>query len=319
MKKITLTSIGILLLSSGCGPVVPLEVAMRQALITVFAGHHQPTPEPSLPSVYAPPPVLNLGFASGAPLPMPSTPPPCPELNEFAVVKDPATALIPGPPPMANYVMRSSGSYSFATASGTVPTTSGKLPASLALVQPAQPKAGTDQVNGTFHDYSLITVSGPGAYTAYGFRLAPDNPATPGILLTSLHWKDSVRGDFDFVPDQPLQFLPTPVAVGNTWSSAGSDPIDETSIQLNGSVSKRETVNACGVALDSFQVQISGTIVSPTFQLSWTAAYDIGTQFGGLILKEDVTLSGPDSVRSVGDIYTYKETSIIDNEPEFPH
>lgn len=312
MKKITLASIGILLLSSGCGPVVPLEVAMRQALITVFAGHHQPSPSPSLPPVYAPPPPLNLSFSTGAPLPAPSAPPPCPDLSEFAVVKDPATALISGPPPMASYVMRSSGTYSLAT-------TSGKLPTALALVQPAQPKPGTDQVNGSFQDYSLLTASGPSTYTAYGFRLAPNNPVTPGILLTALHWKDSVRGDFDFVPDQPLQFVPTPVAVGNTWSSAGADPIDQTSIQLNGKVSQRETVNACGVALDSFQVQISGTIVSPTFQLTWTANYDIGTQFGGLILKEDVTLSGPDSVHNVGDTYAYKETSIIDTQPEFPN
>lgn len=309
-KKITPTLVGILLLSSGCGPVVPLEVAMRQALITVFAGHHPPSPSPSLPAVYLPPPPLNLSFPATAPLALPS-PPPCPDLSQFAVAKDPATALVSGPPPMAAYVMRSSGTYSLATESG-------KLPATLALVQPAQPKAGTDQVNGAFQDYSLITAASPSAYTDYGFRLAPANP-TPGILLTSLHWKDSLRGNFDFVPDQPLQFMQTPVAVGNTWSSAGADPIDQTSIQLNGRVSKRETVNACGVALDSFQVQITGTIISPTFQLTWTADYDIGTQFGGLILKEDVTLSGPDRVRNLGDSYAYKETSIIDTQPEFPH
>jgi hypothetical protein len=313
VKKITLTSIGILLLSSGCGPAVPLEVAMRQALITVFAGHHQPSPSPSLPPVFAPPPPLNLNFPAGAPLPMPSAPPPCPDLNEFAVVKDPATALISGPPPMASYLMRSTGTYSLAS-------TSAKLPTTLALVQPAQPKSGTDQVNGAFHDYSLITASSPSAYTAYGFRLAPDNPATPGILLTSLHWKDSVRGDFDFVPDQPLQFVPTPVAVTTSpWTAAGTDPIDQTSVTLQGTIPKRETVNACGVALDAFQVHITGNIVSPTFQLTWTADYDIGTQFGGLILKEDVALSGPDSVRNAGDSYTYKETSIIDSQPEFPH
>lgn len=310
MRKSTLALFGIVLLGSGCGPTVPLEVAMRQAVITVFAGHHAPSPSPSLPPVFAPPPPLNLTFPTFTAMP-PPTATLCPDLNEFAVVKDPATQLISGPPPMASYVMRSSGTYSLASTSGQLPTT-------LALVQPAEPKAGTDQVDGAFHDYSLIVASSAESYTVYGFRLAPDNPATPGILLTSLHWKDSVRGNFDFVPDQPLQFLPTPVNNGNTWSSAGTDPIDQTSIQLNGKVA-RETVNACGVALDSYQVQISGTIVSPTFQLTWTANYDIGTQFGGLILKEDVTLSGPDSVRNLGDTYTYKETSIINTEPEFPH
>jgi hypothetical protein len=292
--------------------VVPLEVAMRQALITVFAGRHQPSPAPAPPAVFVPPPPLNLPFPAFQPAAMPSPPPTCPALSKFAVVKDPATALISGPPPMASYLLRSAGTYSLATASG-------KLPSALALTQPAQPVAGTDQVDGAYHDYSLITASSPSSYVAYGFRLAPNNTATPGILLTSLHWRDSVRGNFDFVPDQPLQFLPTPVApTSNPWTSAGTDPIDQTSVTLQGTIPKRETVNACGVALDSFQVHIAGNIVSPTFQLTWTADYDIGTQFGGLILAEHVALSGPDSVRNLGDQYAYDEISAIDEQPEFP-
>lgn len=309
--KITFCLLGILLLGSGCGPVVPLEVAMRQALITVFAGHHQPPALPSPPPVYAPPPPLNLSFPAEITPPAVAVPA-CAALSEFAVVRDPATALITAPPPPGTYRLRSSGTYSLAG-------TTGKLPSVLALSQPAPATSGTDQVDGAFKDYSLVTGSGPTSYTEFGFRLAPDNPGTPGILLTALHWRDSVRGDLDFVPGQPLQFLPTPVAVGNTWSAAATDPIDQTSIALQGSIPKRDTVNACGVALDSFQVHIAGDIVSPTFQLTWTADYDIGTQFGGLILAEHVTLSGPDRIRSLGDSYSYDETSIIDSQPAFPH
>jgi len=311
-RKSTLTLLGILLLSSGCGPTVPLEVAMRQALITVFAGHHPPSPSPSLPPAYAPPPPLNLGFQAYTP------PPPavfsCPDLSEFVVVKDPATALISGPPVLAQYLMRSSGKYSLGSVSGKLPTT-------IAIAQPAPPKPGNDQVDGAFQDYSLITGPSASAYTYYGFRLAPNNAATPGILLTSLHWKDPVRGSFDFFPDQPLQFLPTPVSpnTSNPWAASGTDPFDQTSVTLQGTVPKRVTINACGVPLDSFDVQISGNIVSPTFQLTWKADYYIGTQFGGLILGEHVTFSGPDRTRNLGDSYAYDETSTINVQPEFPH
>jgi hypothetical protein len=205
-------------------------------------------------------------------------------------------------------VMRSMGAYSLAS-------TKGALPSQLSLMRPDQPAPGSDQVDGSYVDYTLVTGFSATTYTEFDFRLAPNNSATPGLLLTGMKWRDSVRGNFDFVPQAPMQFLQTPVSINNSWQSAGWDPIDQTSVELQAQIPKKDTVNACGTPLDTYQVAITGTIISPTFQLSWTADYDIGTQFGGLILAEHVKLSGPDRVQNTGDSYAYDETSIINSVP----
>lgn len=183
------------------------------------------------------------------------------------------------------------------------------------LIQPGQPKRGTDQVDGSYYDYSMITGYSKTNYTQFNLRLANNNSATPGILVTSMQMRDPLRGDFTLVPAQPFQLLPTPVSVGLSWQAAATDPIEQTSIEFQANIPKKDTVDACGTPLDSFQVHISGNLVSPTFQLTWTADYDIGTQYGGLILAEHVNLSGPDSIRSPAETYTYDETSIINTQP----
>lgn len=300
---------------SACGPVVPTELAMRQVQIDVkYGAQHSATPAPTPGNVFTPP---SLNFATPEFVPLPpapvaSPPPPlCPALSAFAVPKEPATPVITGAPPKGMYVMRSSGTYSLAS-------TKGALPTSVFLVQPNDPVTGSDQVDGTFADYSLVEAQDQATYWGFDFRLAPGNTATPGILITAMHWRDKVRGNLDFFPEQPVQFLPTPVSIGNTWTAVGTDPIDQTSMTLQGSIPAKTTVDACGTALDSFDVHISGNIVSPTAQLTWTADYDIGTQFGGLTLAEHVTLSGPDSGQSPGDTYTYDATSTINSTPPAP-
>ena len=121
-----------------------------------------------------------------------------------------------------------------------------------------------------------------------------------------------MRGTLDFAPQQPMQLLQTPVAVNQSWQSAGWDPIGQASIALQASIPKKDTVNACGIALDSYQLAISANIVTPAAVLTWTGQYDIGTQFGGLILAEHVHYN------DVQNNYQYDETSIINEKPAFP-
>ena len=311
-RIVRLPIVVLVLLMTACGPTIPAELAMRQVQIDVRYGA---SPSPTPATVYAPPPAFNFPtpeFVPRPPAPVAGPPPPsCPALNQFAVPKDPATALIAGAPPKGAYVMRSGGTYSLGSSKGA-------LPASVQLLQPNDPVAGSDQVDGDFSDYSLVETVDQSTYWGFDFRLAPNNPATPGILITGMHWRDKVRGGLDFVPQQPVQFLPTPVSVSNTWSAVGTDPVDQTSMELQGSIPARATVDACGTPMDSFDVHITGTIVSPTMQLTWAADYDIGTQFDGLPLAEHVTLSGPDSNQGTGGIYSYDVTSWINAMPFAP-
>ena len=298
--------LGFAVLLAGCGPVVPLEIAMRQALVDVFYGSPHKAAPPAAPlPVYQPPPPFNFSY----PLPPPvyATAAACPALPELAVPKDVASAAIYGPPPVGRYVMRTKGTV----AQGIIKI---PLPLQLNLIRPDEPAAGTDQVDGAYHDYQLVTGFSANTYTEFDLRLAPDNAATPGILLTALKWHDPVRGNLDFEPQEPMQFLQTPVAINTTgWESAGWDPVAQASVEWTATIPKKDTVNACGVPLDAYQLAISGNIVTPSQVLTWNASYDIGTQFGGLILAEHVQFS------DVATGYSYDETSIIDSEPAFPH
>ena len=295
------------LLLAACGPTVPLQIAIRQALVDVFYGSPHKAAVATAPvPLYQPPPPLNFTYPIPSSYPV-ATAAPCAALAELAVPRDPATSYVSGPPPKGSYSMRSKGTVT----AGSIKNQ--PLPPQLSLIRPDRPLPGTDQVDGSYSDYALVTGYSATVYTEFDFRLAPDNAATPGILLTGLKWRDPVRGSLDFVPQQPMQFLQTPVAVNQSWEAAGWDPIDQASVELQASIPKKDTVDACGVPLDAHQLAISGNVVTPSLVLTWTASYDIGTQFGGLILAEDVQLSNVGSTT-----YSYDETSIINTKPALP-
>ena len=306
------------LMVAGCGPTVPLELAMRQQQVDVKFSGPLPSPSPATaPLAYTLPPPLNLSPALTVP---PATRPPasCPALAELAVPKDPATSgRIANPPPNGSYAMRSGGTYSLGPVNAT-PTTKGSLSPVLTNLRSDSPHPGSNSLDGAYQDYLVFLAHDFQNYWAFDLRLANNNQAAPGIEIVSMGWKDAVRGNFAFFPTVPMQFIKTPLAVGDSWNSAGVDPNNQTSVQISGSVPAKVTVNACGVALDAYQVHISGQIASPTIQLTWTADYDIGPQYGGLILAEHVQLSGPDRVRNAGDSYAYDETSIINTVPAKP-
>ena len=308
MKLRTAALAALALMVAGCGPTVPLELAMRQRQVDVKFAGPQASPSPVPPVAYNLPPPLNLGGIGAAPPPVTVQPSPCPALAELAVAKDPATAGIRNPPPSGSYLMRSGGSYQLGTTKGT-------LSPVLTNLRSDSPHPGSDSLDGPYQDYLVFLAHDFQNYWAFDLRLANDKPATPGVQIVSMGWKDAVRGDFAFFPTAPLQFIQTPLAIGNSWTSAGVDPNNETSVELSGSVPGKVTVNACGTALDAYQVHISGQIASPTLQLAWTADYDIGSQYGGLILAEKVQLSGTDSVQKSGAMYSYDETSIINTVP----
>lgn len=309
MKLSTAPLAALALTVAGCGPTVPLDLAMRQQQVDVKFAGPQASPSPAPPLAYTLPPPLNLSGVTAAAPPVTVQPSPCPALAELAVAKDPATSGIANPPPTGSYPMRSGGTFSLGS------SLKGTLSPVLTNLRSDSPHPGSDSLDGAYQDYLVFLAHDFQNYWAFDFRLANDKPGTPGIQLVSMGWKDAVRGDFAFFPTVPLQFIQTPLAIGNSWSSAGLDPNNQTSVQISGSVPAKVTVNACGVALDAYQVHIDGHIASPTLQLTWTADYDIGSQYGGLILAEHVQLGGPDSVRKSGDMYSYDETSIINSVP----
>jgi hypothetical protein len=78
----------------------------------------------------------------------------------------------------------------------------------------------------------------------------------------------------------------------------------------------RDHVDACGTVLDAWTVSVTGTIASAstTTNLAITATYHVATQFGGIIVADDVQLNGTDHGTSAA----YHDASVISTRPQDP-
>lgn len=63
---------------------------------------------------------------------------------------------------------------------------------------------------------------------------------------------------------------------------------------VRGTVTDKGRVNACGTPLDSWTVKVNGRLLGPAKDLTVTATYQVGTQFGGFVLADEVVISGTD-------------------------
>lgn len=81
---------------------------------------------------------------------------------------------------------------------------------------------------------------------------------------------------------------------GDTWNSAGIDLERGTSMVVQGLIESREIVDVCGEVYDTYRVAVSENSVDlSTGDSSGTPQddpniYNIATQFGGLVVREDV-------------------------------
>ena len=74
-------------------------------------------------------------------------------------------------------------------------------------------------------------------------------------------------------------------------------------------------LDICGQPLDSFVLELTdGRLISPRFDLSFAATYAVGTQYGGLVLRDTVAFAGTDA----GAGTSRTNTATITTEPAVP-
>lgn len=292
-------------LLTACGPTTHLDLQMRSVNVTVPrivtpavvivppATTPMPPALPVLPTWVAPPPALVT-----PPLVTPSGVA-CPTASSFAVPEHPATPMIAGYPAAANYVQRAQGSHgqpgALTSLAGTVAVKVVRLPSTSTAagqrvdswrVERRADKSTSVEV------YDLVHSS------------AADRALAPGIYLVGLAWDDPVRGKVSFQPvGNGLFILPDPVEVaqqpveGVAAQDAGvaTDPQSLTTLALTRSVLGRQRIDVCGKLVDTYTVDMTGTLVTRDAQWKVTWTQQLATAYGGIDVASSLAMSSPAS------------------------
>lgn len=311
-----------LLLATACaGPQRPVDLGLKEVPTDVVLGGHAspspaaaavPTPGPiALPppvSVVAlPPPTFTTGPEPAAPV-APPTAAPCPAADPLQAPAREAPPQVPAPPAKASYVFRDDGSYRISGAdarSGRFPATSRRLVGNVV------------RTSASSFSYDVAELLGDvTTTTTYDVMGSSPLPAAlpPGIYLKQVK---SVRGSSSstFAPAPELELAAFPLVRGASVTSSGVDPQSATSMQFTATVTGKARVDACGTPLDSWVLDLTkGKLLSPSQDLDFSATYAMGTQFGGLFLRERTVFAGTDGSEGV----SRSNTATITTTPALP-
>ncbi len=300
------------LVLAACGPIAPVDTDVKHAGANVFYGVPTPSPVPSLPPIIH---FLNPVQSFPAPveqppvLPQPAppspTPDPCPPLSPLSYPAKEATPAPVHPPAPGTYPFRHSGTLT------TNPGTAGQKVVPL-------PQSGTRQVTnvsavGSAQDFSFDVVdSYNSVVTTTSYHVYPQgatgallagNGVAPGLYIAGVVTKDpgDPSKDMTFTPLTPgVEIFPFPASPSATWRSAGTDPLGTTEVvgptatnpQGTGSVVDHTRVDACGTPIDAWQATMQGEAKyargGPNSTVEFTLTIDMATQYGGLIVGDNL-------------------------------
>lgn len=297
-------------LTAGCGgPDRPLKVGFKEVPSNVVLGaQSSPTPEaPTGPPsggvtiVYLPPPPSVVALP---PPPFqvpqrdrPSTPL-LPQPEQTCGVADPleppsreAPSTIPAPPADAAYLFRNDGTFEVSGADAR----RGRFPeVSLRTV-----KTTFESDDGLVFDFTVAEILGE-TTTTTGYRVlketalipAAEGSVEPGLYITSVETTDTSGQSSVFSPTPHLQVAALPLVRGAAVDARGVDPQTATTMSFTSTVTGKARVDACGTPLDSWTIELTGEVLSPTEDLDFQSTYALGTQYGGLLLRDTVAFAG---------------------------
>jgi hypothetical protein len=291
------------LLAAACaGPQHHVDIGFKEVPSDVVLGAHAtPTTAPSTgvqpahtESVAPPPPAVvalpppTFEVASGPPLPT-SSPVACATADPLQAPAREAPPSISAPPAKASYVFRTVGTYSTSGADarkGAFPTTSVRTVGNIVRSSSSSFSYDVSELLGT--------VTTTTTYDVVGASLLP--AAQPAGLYLEQVRSVSGASTSTFTPSPELELASFPLVRGASVSAKGVDPQTATTMQFTSTVAGKTRVDACGTPLDSWVLDLTaGKLLSPSDNLDFTASYDVGTQYGGLFLRDRSDFRGTDS------------------------
>jgi hypothetical protein len=290
---------------SACGPEPQLRLHMRTVSVTVprLVAPAVELVAPSAPAAVELPPLPPASVVlpparpvetSTTAVPAAVDRDPCPTAAPLAVPRAPASPTVESPPAPQTFLQRATGTFRSAATEGSldgsVEVTITELPATTTLAGQAVKPWRVQQVDTTTRTSSvavyqlLLPSSAPGASAA-------------GVYLVGLAWSDPVRGDLSFEPvGNGLFVLPSPVVVAqNDAQHAGiaTDPGTMTTLALTRNVRARARVDVCGEPVDTWTVEMTGRLVSPSGQWNVTWTQQFATAYGPVVVEDQLALEAP--------------------------
>ena len=288
------TAVAATALLSACGPASSLRLQLRTVSVTVprvVAPAVQLVP-PSLPPSVALPPIPPIDTQPPfVPTPPPPAANPCPTASQLATPAHAAAVVVDKAPFSQVFEQRAIGDATTSAGktplNGTVQVKIADLPDTTAS-NGQQVKAWRVQQYDPVHKIIVIE--------AYQLVLPSSAPGAvdPGVYLVGFGWSDPIRGRMTFRPaGNGLQVLPSPVAVASTpaqYASIATDPNTLTTLQLVRNVTGRHRVDVCGQLVDTWTVQMSGVLTTPTAQWQVTWNQQLATAYGAVDVEEQLGL-----------------------------
>lgn len=341
--------VGVPLLTSGCGPSVPVQLGMKNVPLDIAVGKDtalKPRPPASAPPVAEALPAFAPVITPVTPAPTPGfVPPPpvvvgsgvvCPELDPTRASPAAATPEVEGPATDGRWRFMSQGQDTLNGAATALPSIN---------VRTISAALGGTQGSYTFAEQGVV-FGFPNATSTYAASNSTSAPANPLVSPTSFVGLTSLQiqaqgGLVTFQSPKPLKLLSTPAqpasayspdpnnpALPNTtgtWTDTQTDAQDGSAMTIQGTDNGTVRVNACGTPVDAWQVHATITLTGSTVQygpvslpgkteLTFDVTYAVATGLGGMIVAEQVkTLPNSDGTAGTlaGSSYSSSTTSTI--------
>lgn len=318
--RVILLLVSTLVLVSCRGPADPLDVAVKEVPSDIVLGSPDsgsPAPPPIPPgapvvvgpfvpsSIFDLPPSSSPTSVAGSPTTT-APAPACPKADPLEAPKREATNRIFDPPPARALPYRVEGTF---TVSGANPRSGTFPPTSIRTVSPARSTS-------TGFTYTVAAeLAGTTTTTTYQVVKASDVPGEAGLYVASLVSRRSDGATSRFEPPLPMKLVDLPMVANTSVASAGTDPRSATTVSWRTTVRQKVRVDACGVPLDAYRVElVGGRVDGPDTNVDFVATYTIATQFGGLFVADTIEVKGREGLDDV----TRKITSIVSVDPGAP-
>jgi hypothetical protein len=305
------------LVLAGCGATnAPLKIGVRDVATTLLLGSggkatvqapvppvvlpvHNPKPETTPPPVvFTPPPTVSATPTTAPPAPSSSAPSSsptdqCPAGDPLAVPALPAPSTVQFQPVAAGYQQYLSGQVKKGAASVDLPDT-----ARWSIGAPHSDWTGSFTFEQSEQIGSTTTVT--------TYRVVPQHNAAPaqlsgadmvpGIYLLSVR---STGTPTFRAPDPGLELAAFPLLPNGTTHQSATD--GTRTMSFTATVKGLTTVNACGTPLAAWQVDLTdgeitdSSVAGADGTQQFTASYELGTQFGGIVLASSSKVVGSDA------------------------
>jgi len=333
MKKLA-ASLAMVLLASCGGPRTPLDVGAKEFPANILLGKRAleiappPLPPRSNPDLAFFPGFLQPPIPRSQPgqIPVTGPAPECPPADPNGPSDLAAFNRAPKPPVPATYVYRNSGSYEIeGKERGPYP------PASIRTVKNVKsvPLGAPDD-----YEYDL-EITEAGRVTTSTYRVLNDttNPRR-GVYLVQVV-APGPRGTDSFSPEPPILLMPFPPPEFGTnledetstttqgqYRTSGTDSRTQTTMVLEARISPESPklrADACGEWVDGWDIEVTfGRIVSNGVggvkDISFTGHFSLATQYGALVVRDQIVMSGLDGLDNI----TSTKTSTINSVPLEP-